>query len=416
MEFRNNRQGNRDRIVILIILCCISVLVIAGFAVTGGPEVIVILVSLIPVLLAGVWFGRNGIAVAVLLAGGILVITLVISDEVPLSATVSAGLLLVAGFASALLFERMKIQKDKEVPLIAGTPGTACQINPPIGDTLGLARYCILPYLNIKRLKEKKDVRGLIRALTSDDINLQYNATEGLGEIGDPAAVTALIHVLTGDRYSALRWKAAEALGRIGEPAVEPLIRVLGDQNDDVRWKAAIALGDIGDLRAVEPLALLLGDIDPYVRGRAAYALSTIGQPAVPALIRVLEQGTTEARPAAVAALGRINDPHAIAPLVRALGDEDERVRAEALVSLERAETNVLDRFIIILNQAGAAESGTVPEHHTAGPGTTSVSLPGNISLSENDLREYLVSALQDTGDPTFRPLIRDILAGFDKK
>ena len=184
------------------------------------------------------------------------------------------------------------------------------------------------------------------------------DAAEALGEIGDPSAVTALVHVLTAERYSAVRWKAAEALAKIGEPAVKPLINQLGNPSDDVRWKTAIALGDIGDPRAVEPLIRLLGDTDPYVRGRAAYALSGIGQPAVPALIRVVEQGATEAKPSAVAALGRINDPLAIAPLIRALGDEDERVRSEALVSLERAETTVLDRFLEILRQAGAEECG----------------------------------------------------------
>ncbi len=183
-----------------------------------------------------------------------------------------------------------------------------------------------------------------------------------------------------------------------------------------MRWKTAIALGDIGDPRAVEPLIRLLGDTDPYVRGRAAYALSGIGQPAVPALIRVVEQGATESKPSAVAALGRINDPLAIAPLIRALGDEDERVRSEALVSLERAETTVLDRFLEILSQAGAEEYGIPSRGTQAGSGTINGAGPINISLTESDLRDYLIKTLENTGDPSFKPLIRDILSGFGKK
>ncbi|HVP93830.1 MAG TPA: HEAT repeat domain-containing protein [Methanoregulaceae archaeon] len=416
MVSRNNNPGYRNRIVLILVLCIIALLIGTGFTSNRGLDIAFTLVSLIPVLSAGIWFGRSGVPVAVLLGAGILLTTFITSGSSSPDAMVSAGILLVAGCTSALLAERVRQQRELEVPLIAESRETKKSDIHDIGGTLGIAQYCLLPYLNVKRLKEKKDVRGLIRALTSDDINIQYNATEALGELGDPFAITALIHVLTVDRYSAIRWKAAEALARIGEPAVDPLVSVLDNRNEDVRWKAAIALGDIGDPRAVEPLIHLLGDVDPYVRGRAAYALSLIGQPAVPVLIRVLEQGTAEAKAAAVASLGRINDPRAIAPLIRALGGEDERVRSEALVSLERAETNVLDRFLLILNQAGADESGNQPATDQAGPGTMTASVLREISLSENDLREYLVKALQNTGDPTFKPLIRDILSGFEKE
>ena len=412
MVSRNGKPGGLLRIGIVLILCAISVLAGTIGAAVEGMAIVFTLLALLSVVLTALWFGRYGILVSVLLAAYLLSAFSIVSGSVPYSALISAALILVAGYLAAVVSERMNVQRMKEMLLIQEGPESSPIDFAHVGEVVGLAQYCILPYSNVRRMKEKKDVRGLIRAMTSDDINLQYNATEALGEIGDPAAVAALIHALTSDRYSAIRWKAAEALARIGEPAVVPLINELGNQNDDVRWKAAIALGDIGDQRAVVPLAGLLGDTDPYVRGRAAYALSAIGQPAVPELIRVLDKGTTDSRPSAIAALARINDPRAIAPLVRALSDGDERVRSEALEALERAETQVLDRFLRILNDAGVGP-GTGPEGDSGGQAGFNSGVAGR-NISEKDLREHLVRALQETGDPSFRPLIRDILDGFE--
>ncbi|HTY15850.1 MAG TPA: HEAT repeat domain-containing protein [Methanoregulaceae archaeon] len=413
---RSKDPGKRNRIGILLILYAASFLAGMGFTAIQGLGIVFTLAALLSVVFTSLWFGRYGLLVAAALVVYMLsAVSVFFTGSVPTSALISAALILLTGCIGTIVSERMRAQMARELPLIHGEPKPAPVDSVPVGEVLGLAQYCILPYLNVRRMKEKKDVRGLIRALTSDDINLQYNATEALGEVGDPFAINALIHALTRDRYSAIRWKAAEALARIGEPAIGPLIKELGNRNDDVRWKAAIALGDIGDPKAVIPLAGLLDDTDPYVRGRAAYALSAIGQPAVSELVRVLDRGTTNARPSAVAALGRINDPRAIAPLIRALSDDDERVRSEALVALGRAETNVLDRFLVILNEAGAVKPVTGQAGDEDSHGAVTERTPPGLVMSEKDLREYLARKLEETGDPSFKPLIRNILEAFSE-
>ena len=109
---------------------------------------------------------------------------------------------------------------------------------------------------NVQKMKEKRDVKRLIKAL-------------GYQQSSD------------------VRRAAAEALGTIGDGrAVEPLIRALNDSDWLVRRKAAEALGTIGDGRAVEPLIRALNDADSDVRVSAAGALGTIGEPAVEPLIR----------------------------------------------------------------------------------------------------------------------------------
>ena len=130
---------------------------------------------------------------------------------------------------------------------------------------------------NIEKLKEKKDVEGLIKAL-------RFERDKGVDLIRD----------------------AVEALGKIGEPAVEPLIQALKDEDDGVRWSAAEALGEIKDARAVKPLVKALKDKYWYVRKQAAYALGDIGDArAVEPLIEALKDDEEEVREAAKWNLGK---------------------------------------------------------------------------------------------------------------
>lgn len=204
---------------------------------------------------------------------------------------------------------------------------------------LTLSLYCRLQMAfltvdGVRRMRRNRDVEGLVAALDHTDPDIQYEAVEALGEIRDPATVAPLIALFTADGYTAVRWKVAEALAKIGTPAVDPLIAALSHPDDDVRWKAAVALGEIRDPRAVGPLIRLLSDPDRFVKGRAALALGMIGEKAVGPLITVLREGDGNQRWGAAIALGKIRDIRAVKPLVRALGDKYENVRAEAAASL----------------------------------------------------------------------------------
>lgn len=202
---------------------------------------------------------------------------------------------------------------------------------------------------DVGTLKEKRDIRALISALKSKDPEVQYHAAEALGDLGDERAVGALISALRDEELSGVRWKAAEALSKIGVPAVDPLIGELRNDDDDVRWKAAIALGEIGDQRAIGPLISLLGDPDRFVRSRAAYALGLIGGPAVDPLVGALQKGDGNLRWGAAIALGKIHDIRAIDPLIRALADKYENVRAESARSLAAIGKPALEPLVRFL-------------------------------------------------------------------
>ena len=285
--------------------------------------------------------------------------------------------------------------------------GVTCIIQKVLRDF----RNKVHSYSNVDDLRNENDVPGLINALRHTDIDVQYMAVEALGDLRDPAAIPPLIIMLSEDQFSAVRWKSAEALAKIGEESVEPLIVLLHHPDEDVRWKAAIALGEIGDVRAIGPLIGLLCDQDHYVKGRAAVALGMIGQPAVPPLIRALSEGDGNLRWGAAIALGKIRDPQAIAPLVRALGDKYENVRAEALASLKAMEDGNIDLFIHLLNEVGNEALQDYMTHAPAGDGLGSPGFTDFLLSVDPDIRKRLASALLGVGDPDLGPLINDLSA-----
>lgn len=127
---------------------------------------------------------------------------------------------------------------------------------------------------NVEKLKAKRDVAGLIKALDHRHPAVRNTAFLALVEVADVSDVEPLIVAL---RNPSCFGAAARALGRIGDPrAVGPLVAELGGF---FGTEAADALGDIGDPRAVEPLVAALDDNWDLLVSSAASALGKIGDP-----------------------------------------------------------------------------------------------------------------------------------------
>lgn len=186
----------------------------------------------------------------------------------------------------------------------------------------------------VRRMQRRKNRKGLIAALSSDDPAVRYLAVEALGGLHDPAAIPSLIRCLAREESRGIRWKAAEALGALGPAAVEPLVAALLSADEDVRWMAALALGATRDGAAVDPLITLFKDSDRFVRGRATAALAMIGPPAVPALTAALTTPDPDLRWGAAVAFGIIRDWATLPLLITALGDPVDPVRAEVLAAV----------------------------------------------------------------------------------
>ena len=288
----------------------------------------------IPIVLGAIWYGTRGIFVALFLAILLLSGTFYADGTLETDSLVRASIFLVVAFVIGVLSDIAKKEQKRMINEVADAALRSGMESTGIRGNLEDIKLRVLSSANVQKMKDDRNVRGLVMALKHKDPAVAYEAVEALGEIGDPAAVGPLIDALYGDKYSGIRWKAAEALTRIGKEAVPYLVGALENPDEDVRWKAAIALGEIGDERAIDPLIRLLGDEDRFVRSRAAYALGIMGEPVIGPLADALNDENADLRWGAVMALGRIQADSATGALIRATTDVNEGVRQEAMTAL----------------------------------------------------------------------------------
>lgn len=184
------------------------------------------------------------------------------------------------------------------------------------------------PDPKVLKMEGKKDVKGVIKALS--------------------------------DKDWCARATAAGALGRIGDvKAVEPLIQALGDPEFDVRAEATEALGKFGDVRVMEPLFQAVKDEERGLQCLAVSALGNIGAPALDYLIQALSiEGSRQwdIRERAVQALGNIGDARVVEPLIGAL--EHPRLQDTAAKALEkmgdrRAVEPLIQTLVTRLKESG---------------------------------------------------------------
>ena len=119
------------------------------------------------------------------------------------------------------------------------------------------------------------------------------------------------------------------------------LIAQSADTDGAVRQGACDALGKLGDLSAVEPLKKLMHtDSDPQVRRVAIGALALIADKSCEdALVEAISNSDSdsEARAQSATGLGKIASQRAVATLVKALDDDDLKLRSTAVTALARA-------------------------------------------------------------------------------
>jgi len=213
-----------------------------------------------------------------------------------------------------------------------------------------------------EKLKEKKDIKGLIKALRNRKNEVREGAADALVEMGEEA-VEPLIKAFGG--YSAKNLSFyASILVRIGEPAVQPLIEaLLRDRSRirDVRRQAAMALAEIGDERAVKPLCWARQK-EPTMTGEREFlipALRKIVKPPYQPLLEALEDGDKDTRLGAIDTLWDIAleqklDVNAIEPLSKALQDRETVVRQMAANALGYIyDERVIEPLKMALNDRG---------------------------------------------------------------
>jgi HEAT repeat protein len=201
----------------------------------------------------------------------------------------------------------------------------------------------------------ERAVLPLTEALNNEVIQLRYNTTYLLSQLGVRRAVQALTTALT-DVDSRVRAGAAFALGFFNDSqAVEPLLSALEDADSDVRFWSAVSLVKLHYGPAVEYLVdVLRNDASVLQRASAAYSLGEFGDiRAVEPLIMSLKEEKDDAiwganvRWHAAEALGKLADERAL-PILKWVREHDQgettwdaRVRDAASEAISRIESRL---------------------------------------------------------------------------
>lgn len=174
----------------------------------------------------------------------------------------------------------------------------------------------------------------LLAALYDQSWRVRKVASERIAQLTDAAQAAARLVEVLGDRdATGARNAAAEALGRIGEPAIPALLALLEHDGADQRKFAAEILGGIGSRAAERALIAALEDVDPNVQVAAAEALGRVGaEEAASALEGVLERPDALLRLSVMEALAQLGRAPPLPVLVALL--EEPKVRRAAYRSL----------------------------------------------------------------------------------
>jgi len=193
------------------------------------------------------------------------------------------------------------------------------------------------------QMKSQRVGAALVGALTDRNDRVRRAAVSALAELHERAAVGPLEELLLNDADPDVRRECAEALASLGLPrSIEPLVRALGDQDIEVQRQAANAIGDLNDVTKA-PAALIRATTaaDLELRRHATRALAHIGDAAtVQALADRLSDDDKDVRLAAVEGLGEMKVAAAIPGLTRALSDRDPEVRRAAAEALGKTQEN----------------------------------------------------------------------------
>ena len=120
---------------------------------------------------------------------------------------------------------------------------------------------------------------------------------------------------------------------------IKQFLTELRDYNKEKRRTAVMKLGLAGGDQAITALILAVQNRneDLIVRVRATLMLGKLGDPrAVLPLIKALDAPGMQTPLNAAQALGKLGDGRAIKPLLLLAGSDDEKLRSTALEALER--------------------------------------------------------------------------------
>src|SRR6185437_6028415 len=153
--------------------------------------------------------------------------------------------------------------------------------------------------------------------LSDADPHVRRVAILELADLGEPDFVPQFIAALREDPSPGVHEEAARILAEWEqEDVVATLCGALSDAEQAVRQAAAQSLSELKDAQSARVLLPWMGQSDPFVRESILHGLRELRSPhAFSAAIHSLNDDVAAVRLEAIAVLGWLKDPRALAPL-----------------------------------------------------------------------------------------------------
>ncbi|MCS6774999.1 MAG: HEAT repeat domain-containing protein [Chloroherpetonaceae bacterium] len=266
-------------------------------------------------------------------------------------AAAAAELIKAEQFMDSITGEEAETRAKIAGALVAlGTPEAVTQAINMAKDQEKEVRDAAVVALQAIGGKSPDHIKALAAGLGNGDVNARKaviraftDPEKGIGP--KPGVVEAIVEQMKAS--GGARGPGGDVLGHptftrqgANRVSVPLLIAQLQDPDEGVRSGAAEALGKIGDPAAIPPLKERMHQDTAQVRRITIGAIALIAHPSgEDALEEAIRNPNddNEARAQAAAGLGKIATRRAIATLLRALSDDDLKLRSAAVAALARA-------------------------------------------------------------------------------
>lgn len=197
------------------------------------------------------------------------------------------------------------------------------------------------------KIKAENAIESLCETLHDGDYYVRQNAAWSLGKIGDKRAVEPLLRLIKGGGGKV--YTDSGAAEEVTDKSSNETLHTDGMKYLDVQLQAIEALGRIGDEKAVGALIAEFDDEEAAIRRKVALALGDIGsKDAVPALLKALNDPLWYVRNDSAIALGKIGDPSVVDNLIQKLDDKYQAVGEKAAKAIEKLGTTAIAKAFLI--------------------------------------------------------------------
>lgn len=182
----------------------------------------------------------------------------------------------------------------------------------------------------LRHSRDPEAVTYLLQSLKDPNPKVRATVAEALQEIADPRASEGLLTQLEKEYDPSVATAIIRALAAVNlnDPA-PPVLKRINDPSAMVRLAVVENIGHCTVSNAVAALASATSDTNNSVRANASECLTRIGEPAIPAMLAFMGEGSNLARIYRIAALSRIKSDKTVPALIQVLRTHDPNVAAD---------------------------------------------------------------------------------------